>query len=209
MTPGAWISVATICVLGAMSPGPSLAVVARHALSGSRAQGIACALAHAVGVGLYALLTVLGLSALMLSRPVLYDALTLAGAVYLLWLGVGALRTDPGGAPAEARARVPADLFGAVRDGFTIALVNPKIAVFFLAVFSQFVDPGAGGRDTAILGLTAMTIDGAWYAIVATWLSGRRADRLRRRRPLIARVTGVVLIGLGSWTLWHFAPWWP
>lgn len=203
MTPGAWLSVAAVCALGAISPGPSLAVVVRHALSGSRARGIACALAHATGVGLYALVTVAGLAAVMLARPALYRALALAGALYLLWLGMEALRAR--GAVARATPGVTATGLGAAaRDGLVIALLNPKIAAFFLALFSQFVTPGAGVRDGAILWLTAMAIDGAWYTLVALVLSRPgRIERLRRRRAWIERLTGIVLLAVGGWTLAH------
>lgn len=204
MTPGAWLSVAAVCALGAISPGPSLAVVVRHTLSGSRARGIACALAHAAGVGLYALLTVAGLAAVMLARPALYRALAIAGALYLLWLGMDALRAR-GAWAHEAAAGTPMGLGGAARDGFVIALLNPKIAAFFLALFSQFVAPDSGVRDGTILWLTAMLIDGTWYTLVALVLSRPgRIERLRRRRAWIERLTGIALIVVGGWTLGHF-----
>lgn len=199
MTLGGWLSVAVICALGAASPGPSLAVVTRHALIG-RGQGLACALAHALGVGIYALLTVVGLAALFASYPMAYRGVAAAGAVYLLWLGVAALRAGGSGATGMPDARP--DWAGAVRDGFTIALLNPKIAIFFAALFSQFVAPGTGVRDTAILALTALGIDGAWYALVALVLSGSSAIAwMQRRRRLLDRVTGVALIALAAWAL--------
>lgn len=203
MTPGAWASVAVVCALGAISPGPSLAVVVRHALSGSRARGIACALAHAAGVGLYALLTVAGLAALLLARPALHRALAIAGALYLVWLGTGALRARRVAA-GETTGAPPAGLGAAARDGLVIALLNPKIAAFFLALFSQFVAPDSGMRDGAILALMAMAIDAAWYCLVALVLSRpRRTDWLRRRHAWIERLTGVVLVAVGAWTLAH------
>lgn len=192
-------------MLGAASPGPSLAVVVRHTLGGSRAHGIAAALAHAVGVGIYAALTVVGLAALMVAEPGIYRALTLAGAAYLLWLGIGALRAGDDGTHAGA-ARARAGIALAARDGFAIAFLNPKIAVFFLALFSQFVAPHSGALDTLILALTALVIDGGWYTLVAVALS--RPDRLawlQRHRHTIERITGVVLIALAAWTLATYA----
>ncbi len=199
MTLGGWLSVVVICALGAASPGPSLAVVTRHALIG-RGQGLACALAHAHGVGLYALLTVVGLAALFASYPMAYRGVAAAGAVYLLWLGAAALRAGGSGGTGMTGARP--DWVGAVRDGFAIALLNPKIAIFFAALFSQFVAPGTGMRDTAILALTALGIDGAWYSLVALVLSGSGAVAwMQRRRRLLDRVTGVALIVLAAWAL--------
>lgn len=200
MTPAAWLSVAAVCALGAASPGPSLAVVVRHALGGSRARGVACALAHALGVGVYALVTAAGLAAVLVARPGLYRALALAGACYLAWLGVGALRRR-GGAPATAAGATPGGIAAAARDGFAMALLNPKIAAFFLALFSQFVTPGTGATDAAILWATATVIDGAWYALVAVALTGSGAvARLRARGVLIDRASGVLLLGLAAWT---------
>lgn len=204
MTPGVWLSVATVCALGAASPGPSLAVVVRHALGASRAQGVACALAHAAGVGVYALLTAAGLAAVLAAHPGLYRAVALAGAAYLAWLGLGALRA--GGAGDAGAQATRAGLGGAMRDGFVMALLNPKIAVFFLALFSQFVHPDSGALDTAILWATATVIDGAWYSFVAVGLTGPAALRgLRARAGLLNRATGVLLLVLAAWTLTQVA----
>lgn len=200
MTFADWLSVAAICALGAISPGPSLLVVVRHAVK-SRSEGAAAALAHAVGIGLYALLTVLGVAAVVAAHPRVYQAVAVGGAVYLAWLGIGALRDRS--EPAAAAAGAPVDWSGAVRDGFYIALLNPKVAVFFLALFSQFVAPDSGLRDAAILALTAMLIDAAWYLLVALVLSGSAVALVRRRQRVLTRVTGALLIGVAAWSLGH------
>jgi threonine/homoserine/homoserine lactone efflux protein len=204
LTPGTWLSVALVCALGAVSPGPSLAVVVRHALGGSRAHGVTCALAHACGVGLYALATAAGLAAVLVAQPALYRVLAAAGALYLAWLGLGALRAT--GAAFEAMEPATGGLTGAARDGFAMALLNPKIAVFFLALFSQFVTPDAGAREMALLTLIAFGIDGAWYMAVAIGLTGERVlGRLRGQAWRIERATGIVLLGLAAWTLFRLA----
>lgn len=201
-----WLSVAAVCALGAMSPGPSLAVVVRNTLGNSRVHGLATAWAHASGIGFYALLTTLGLAVVVERYRPLYLALAVLGALYLVYLGVGALRA--GGTvrlePGERRHRAVA---GAAREGFFIAFLNPKIAVFFLAVFSQFIHRGMSlGQHLGLSG-TAAVIDGLWYSLVAVALSrGRWAGWLRRRAAWIDRATGVVLIlvaaaGLGRLAL--------
>ncbi|MDZ7749485.1 MAG: LysE family translocator [Halofilum sp. (in: g-proteobacteria)] len=144
--------------------------------------------------------TAAGLATAPPARPGLYRALALAGAGYLAWLGVGALRAR--GATADVSAPAARGLGGAARDGFTMALLNPKIAVFFLALFSQFVTPGAGAADTAILWATATVIDGAWYSLVAVGLTGSAAlGWLRARGALIDRATGLMLLALAAWTV--------
>lgn len=179
-----------------MSPGPSLAVVIRQTVAGSRAHGIATGLSHSVGIGLYALLSSLGLAVLVTDNPVIYRVLALAGAGYLLWLGIGALRH--GGGVDAPSARVASDrIISAARDGFAISLLNPKIAIFFLALFSQFVHPGMGVGTHVLMSATAMAIDAAWYALVAMVLSrAGMLELLRRRGRWIDWTTGVVLIAL-------------
>lgn len=203
MTLGTWLSVAAICLIGAMSPGPSLAVVVRRTIRNSRAHGLAAAAAHALGVGCYALLTTLGLAVVIAGNAVLYRIVALAGALYLLWLGVNALRAS-GGVSLDPGAAVRATLPQAAREGFLIAFLNPKIAVFFLALFSQFVRPGMSSGDHALLSLTATVIDGGWYALVALVLSRSGVlERLRRRAYWIDRLTGAILIGLAAVTVWR------
>ena len=97
MTLFTWLSLALVCLLGAMSPGPSLAIVVRHSvISGTRA-GVICALSHGFGIFLWAALMVSGLGALLLAQPTWFDGLRVLGAGFLLYLGC---RSDP-------RSRVP------------------------------------------------------------------------------------------------------
>ena len=92
MTITTWLSLVAICCLGAMSPGPSLAVVLRHTISNGRTHGIVTAVSHAAGVALWALLTIWGLALLVVEWPLVYRLLTYAGAGYLMWMGIKALR---------------------------------------------------------------------------------------------------------------------
>ena len=118
-----------------MSPGPSLAVVLRHTLMGGRPNGVIAAITHGLGVGLYAFLCISGLAFLIARYPALFIAFEWAGALYLAWLGIRGLLAKPAG---EEETPAPV-LHTAARDGFLIVLLNPKIAVFFIALFSQVI----------------------------------------------------------------------
>ncbi|WP_336366135.1 LysE family translocator [Marinobacter sp. C2H3] len=197
MTLGTWLTVVTICILGAMSPGPSLALVLRQTLSGGRRNGVITALSHGVGVGIYAFLSVLGLAAVITASPTAFTALQWAGAAYLAWIGFKGLTAR---APdSDAALPDPATSRSAARDGFLIAFFNPKIAVFFLALFSQVV-----GTDTTLLAkfgyaATALVIDTGWYLLVAWLFSNPRwLDTLRRRTVWLERVFGAILVGLAG-----------
>ncbi|GGO85875.1 amino acid efflux permease RhtB family protein [Marinobacterium nitratireducens] len=194
MTWVSWLSLCAICGLGAISPGPSLAVVLRHTLNGGRGHGIVTGVCHAAGVGLWALATVAGLSLLVVQMPQLYLVLTWAGAGYLAWLGVKALRSA-GAAPLAVSGSGELSVVRAGFDGFMISLFNPKLAVFFLALFSQFVTPGMPPAGQMLMIATAAVIDGLWYSLVALVLSGPALlSRLNGRARLIDRVTGVILL---------------
>ncbi|QEA40769.1 LysE family translocator [Pistricoccus aurantiacus] len=181
--------------MGAMSPGPSLAMVLRHTLGGGRLSGVITALTHALGVGFYALLTVWGLGTLIARNPLLFEAITWLGALYLAWLGVKALRAGRAGTlQAQGAAATPIQ---AARDGMLVALGNPKLILFFIALLSQFVSPGMDLVAKALIVATAMLIDGGWYVLVAMALSHSRVlPWLQRRAHWINRATGVVLLAL-------------
>ena len=190
-----WFSLAAVCAMGAMSPGPSLALVLRHTLGGGRLPGVAAALAHALGVGFYALLTVWGLGALIVRFPLLFQAITWGGAAYLAWLGIKALRAGRAGAlDAEAMATSRRQ---AAREGMLVALGNPKLILFFIALLSQFVTPDMSLAAKAVVVLTAMIIDGGWYVLVAVGLSHSRVlPWLQARAHWLNRITGVLLLAL-------------
>ncbi|MCL7941882.1 LysE family transporter [Halomonas sp. ATCH28] len=190
-----WLSLAAVCAMGAMSPGPSLALVLRHTLGGGRLPGVAAALAHALGVGFYALLTVWGLGALIVRFPLLFQAITWGGAAYLAWLGIKALRAGRGG--ALDAAGMATSRRQAAREGVLVALGNPKLILFFIALLSQFVTPEMSLAAKALVVLTAMVIDGGWYVLVAVGLSHSRVlPWLQARAHWLNRITGVLLLAL-------------
>ncbi|MBH80393.1 MAG: lysine transporter LysE [Gammaproteobacteria bacterium] len=196
-----WLTIGTVCLLGAMSPGPSLAVVVRNSAVGGRSCGLVAAWSHAAGVGVYALATVFGLTALVAQYPAFTRGVALAGAAYLFWLGVVALRSARGQS-GEATGPGAMNLIASARDGFAIALMNPKIALFFLALFSGFVDPQDPAASRAGMALIAVVIDGAWYSLMAASI-GYPAQRamFRAHAVTIDRLSGCVFVGAACWIL--------
>lgn len=196
MTLATWLAVVSICILGAMSPGPSLAVVLKQTLSGGRRNGVIVALLHGLGVGLYALLSILGLAAVITASPLAFGLLQWGGAAYLAWLGVKGLLARRG---EQAELDIEPSGASAARDGFLVVFLNPKIAVFFLALFSQVV-----GTDTSLLAklgyaATALVIDGTWYLLVAWLLSSPLwLARLQRQAVWFERLFGAILLALAG-----------
>ena len=189
-----WLALCAACWLGAASPGPSLAVVTAATLGSSRRAGLAAALAHGAGVGLYALATVTGLALLLAGAPGLLLAIQLLGAGYLAFLGLRALRSPLTFALSRGAASQPA------RDGFLIAFLNPKLALFMLALFSQFLVPGAGWEQKLIMVVTAAGIDAGWYSAVVLLIGAPAVrTRLERGGGWLGRGFGVLLLTLAAW----------
>ena len=193
-----WLLLIGVCALGAMTPGASLAVVTRHTLRGSARAGVSSGLAHAAGIGVYAAATVAGLAVVLRGFPQLEIAIRLAGSLFLLWLALGSWRAAARPAP-EPDAQAGAN---AVRDGFLIAFLNPKVALFFLALFSQFVSAEMAMAARVQVAATAVVIDAAWYSLVALLLArGPMLAALRRHHDKVERTTAGVLalIAVGVW----------
>lgn len=202
MTLVQWLPLALVCLLGAMSPGPSLAIVTRHSLlSGTRA-GVVCALSHGAGIFLWAALMTSGLGAVLLAQPSWFEGLRAVGAGFLLYLGARALLSQDGGVPADRRESV-AGVGKAATEGIVIALSNPKVALFFAALFSQFIQPEATTGTQLVIATTAAAIDALWYGTVAVLLSRPLwSGRLTRYGGLLERGFGVILITLSAGVLW-------
>ena len=192
MTLATWLTVVSICILGAMSPGPSLAVVLKQTLAGGRRNGIVAAVLHGLGVGLYALLSIIGLAAIITASPMAFTVLQWGGALYLAWLGVKGLtarRRDD-----DALPEVPTT-GSAARDGFLVVFLNPKIAVFFIALFSQFIAVADSVTETLLIVVTPAIVDALWYTLVAFVLSSPAVvERVQRKAAIIDKLTGGVLI---------------
>jgi threonine/homoserine/homoserine lactone efflux protein len=187
-----FVVVAAIVVV---TPGVDMALVTKNALLHGRAAARASALGINLGILLWTLAAALGLAALIAASAPAFTAVKLAGACYLVYLGVQALRgprTGDGGRPAPARG-------SAFRQGLTSNLLNPKIAVFFTSLLPQFVDADrAGARELLLLGALFNLMGLVWLLGYAA-LAARGRDLFRRPgvKRALDRVTGVALIGLG------------
>lgn len=188
-----FVAAATVA---AIVPGPTVTVIAANGLT----HGMRAGLLNVAGglVALAAMMAVLavGLASAVAALGVWFDALRLAGALYLVWLGWKLLRS----AGAVALTAAPRPRGGFFLQGFLVVASNPKTLFFFGAFIPQFIDPaGDYVAQAVVLGVTVMAVatlsDGA-YAV----LSGRAGRMLSRRRvKLVSRIGGLSLIGGGLW----------
>ncbi len=191
-----WLALAAICLMGAISPGPSLALIIRNTVQGGRLHGVATGLGHGVGVGVYALITALGLALLITRTPWLFQAIQYGGALFLAWLGLKALLAKASSQLEAETTHTPKGQRGAL-EGLAVSFLNPQLAIFFVALFSQFVHQDTGWREGILMMLTAGGIDALWYSLVALLLShGPVLAQLKLRARLIDQLSGLILLGL-------------
>lgn len=175
MDTGFWLSVTLACLLGAMSPGPSLAVIVNLSLSQGRIAGLIAAVTHGLMIGLFAFSTAFGLVVIVERNPLIFNTVQIAGCVFLIWMAVKLLFIT---ANREIVSVVTAQSskWLAARDGLLIALVNPKIIIFFSALFSQFVDASSQLWEKTLLALIAGTVDMLWYMLIAVVISNSSSN---------------------------------
>ncbi|GAB2710556.1 LysE family translocator [Nocardia thraciensis] len=186
-------------LLGAMAPGPDFVIVTRNAMVSGRRAGVASAAGVAAGVFVWAALTGLGISGLLAASAVAYTAVKLVGAVYLLWLGVRALlAARRGGYELEVGGGHPVGARRGFRQGLLTNLLNPKAAVFFIALLPQFLPASPSVLDTLTLGVTATLVVLVWFVVLAVGVATLRHVFTRARvRRVIDAATGTILVALG------------
>tara|TARA_Y100001970_G_scaffold9059_1_gene10541 strand:+ start:472 stop:1083 length:612 start_codon:yes stop_codon:yes gene_type:complete len=179
-----------ICAMGAISPGPSLAVVIRNTITGGRLQGVMTGIGHGIGLGIYAFIAVLGLSSLILRNELIFNTMQWMGVFLLLWLSYNMFTNEP---PVLTKEHKVSSRRGFI-EGFMISFLNPKILVFLVAIFSQFITNDLSFYDRAVIAILAGIIDTTWYVFVALMLAGTPLiERIRVNAVIIDRTIGMVL----------------
>jgi threonine/homoserine/homoserine lactone efflux protein len=189
-------------------PGPSNLYVVSQGLRAGRRAGLAAALGCAIGASIYVAATCIGLAALLASSVTTLAVLHYVGGAYLILLGLRLLRERPSASSFdddEGEARRERFL----RRGIFVELTNPKVALFFLALFPQFVhaERGAAWSQILVLGILFCLVGLASESIYAVG-SGTIRSRLAASPRLIAwsnRASGTMCVGLGAWSIWSGA----
>ena len=191
MTFFVWSQFAIVCIAGAMSPGPSLAIVIRNNVNFNRLAGILTSIGHGIGIGVYATLAVLGLGLILQTNQTVFMIIQIIGLVLLFLFGLMfVFQKNNQDKKEEKQSQLNSFL-----QGFTIAIINPKILIWFTAVYSQFIAIDASFYFNSILVLTASLIDAIWYIIVSILVTGYGLKNLLiEKKLMIQKTTGIVLI---------------
>jgi threonine/homoserine/homoserine lactone efflux protein len=185
-------------VVIAAIPGPGIFYVAARTLAGGRPAGIASTFGTALGGLVHVVAGGLGVSAIILASAQLFTVLKLAGALYLIWLGIRTIR-EAGHLPTEQAGAI--GFKRAFREGIVVEALNPKTAAFFLAFIPQFLEPAAGhpALQFMTLGLVSVSLNTFADVMVIVAAAAARAG-LVRRPHLVRRLrqgSGLFIAGLG------------
>ncbi|MBM6593811.1 LysE family translocator [Microvirga pudoricolor] len=191
------LTIAGVFLLSAVSPGPNFAIVTSTAMGVSRRAGILAGLGLAAASFTWALLAVAGIGLILTQVPWIYTAVKVAGATYLMGLGIKMV--------LGARKPVPEETDGSLKDAtafrkaFLVSLTNPKSVAFYGSIFSVMVPAHAGSWFYVAVVALAATISAIWYCGLAVLFSHGFARRIfTRAKAGIEATMGLVLIGMGG-----------
>ena len=200
MSASDWFSLALICILGASSPGPSLAVVLAITRLHGRRGGFSAAIGHGLGIFLYASIAAASLSYILKQHGHLFHIMKIAGALMLIWMGVRMLLVSKRRGALDRPVEAPQfALSQSFRHGFAIAVFNPKIAAFFASLFSQYLSEGQSNGLHLAMAILAGSIDMIVYIIFVMLATGQLAARaFTKFAGLNDLILGLILLGFGA-----------
>nr|WP_178125984.1 LysE family transporter [Pseudomonas sp. Fl5BN2] len=190
--------VITITVLAVLSPGADFALVTRNSLMLSRRHGVLTALGIGLGVMLHIGYSLLGVGVLLQQSALWFSGLKMAGAIYLVYLGIKLLRSPAQGSGEVRPSGGGMSSWAALRSGFLTNALNPKTMIFILSLFMQVIQPGTGLAVQIGYGAIIVLAHVLWFVMVARFFSAPAiASRLMSYRRRIDQLFGAVLVGFG------------
>jgi threonine/homoserine/homoserine lactone efflux protein len=186
-----WVQFASICIVGAMSPGPSMALIIRNSIKYGRVSGLLSSIGHAIGIGIYASISVVGLQLILINNIFVFNTIQFCGSIFLLILGILFLKNSGEKLSLEDDQKN----LNSFIQGFAISILNPKILIWFTAIFSQFIEASSTNMTKLTMVFMASSIDGIWYIIVTIVVTGFGLKQiLENNTKTIQNISGIVLI---------------
>ena len=195
------LTVGIVHLLAVMSPGPDFAIVTRNSLVYSRKTAIYTSLGISLGISIHVAYSLLGIGFVISKSILLFNIIKYAGAAYLLYIGYKSLRAKPVCETSEQSSMENTKNIStgsAIWTGFLTNVLNPKATLFFLALFTQVINPLTPKYIQLLYGFEMMGITFVWFSIVSILFSNSLIKaKVNKFQHHIERVTGAVLLGLG------------
>ena len=181
-----------VCLLGAMSPGPSMVVVVNNAIFKSKFSGILTAIGHGFGISIYALCAVIGIGIILKNNILIFNLLKILSIFFLLYLGLQSIRNRGKIDFVENKSLSSTKSF---YDGFLISILNPKILIWFIAIYSQFMSYDNDISFNVALVLIAGTVDALWYILLVNLVTSKVIlNKIKYKSEIIQLIIGILLI---------------
>ena len=187
-----FIQIAFVCLLGAMSPGPSMVVVINNAIFKNKFNGILTALGHGFGIGIYALFAVLGIGLIIETNIMLFNSIKILSILFLFYLGINSIITIK---KIEFKKEKLIDSGQSFLQGLSISLLNPKILIWFVAIYSQFMSTDNELYLNISLVLIASIVDALWYVFLVNLVTtGTIIKFIKNKSQHIQKIIGYIFI---------------
>ena len=188
-----------VCLLGAMSPGPSMVVVINNAIFKNKFSGILTALGHGFGISIYALCAVIGIGVVLQTNIIVFNSIKLLSIFFLFYLGIQTIRSR---GKFEFGVNQSMSVTKSFSQGFMISILNPKIFIWFIAIYSQFMSYDNNMSLNIMLVLIAGTVDALWYILLVNFVTSKRfLNQIKRKSSLIQFIVGCLLIFISIFLL--------
>ncbi len=195
MTLFTFVQVFTVCLLGAMSPGPSMAVVINNAIFKGRYSGILTSVGHGIGIAVYATFAVLGLGLIIKKNIFIFEGLKILSIIFLIFIGVKSILNKE---KINLEKRNIKENTVSFLQGFSISILNPKIFIWFIAIYSQFMSVNNEIIFNIYLVSIAGIIDACWYIVLTLAVTTASAlSFFKTKLVIFQKIQGFFFIALG------------
>ena len=185
----------TVCLLGAMSPGPSMALVINNAIFKGRHNGILTAIGHGIGIAVYATFAVLGIGLVIKTNILIFNSLKVLSIIFLIYIGIKSILNKQ--KINLKKDNIKENTVSFVQ-GFSISILNPKILIWFIAIYSQFMSADNNLIFNVCLISIAGIIDASWYIILTLAVTTASALRFFETKiKFIQKIQGFLFLALG------------
>ena len=190
-----FVQVFTVCLLGAMSPGPSMALVINNAIFKGRHIGILTAIGHGIGIAVYATFAVLGIGLIIKTNILIFNSLKVLSIIFLIFIGVKTILNNE---QLNLEKKDIKENTIAFMQGFSISILNPKILIWFIAIYSQFMSTDNDFLFNIYLVSIAGIIDACWYIVLTlTITTSPVLNFFQTKENIIQKIQGFFFITLG------------
>ena len=190
-----WLTIFFVCLIGAMTPGPSLIVIIYLTNSKNFVSGLLASLAHGFGICIYALISIFSLSFVINLLPTAIPIIQILGSIFLIYLGYKILFLKISRRVINNKTKIPETTIECIFLGLTTSLINPKILIFFTSIFSQFISQDYSIYTKFGMALLAGIIDSTWYILVCYSISIKIVENyIKSKQKIIFFIMGIILI---------------